>query len=131
MKTLKLSDEKTSLILVQPKFKIGDIITLKDREDCESADGQTKKYWFGVINYNSGKKASVTKIREYIPVKNCYAIEVNIEPAFHYLMLECEFQEYDAEKIETSETYVKVNCSNSLQRNFCFQQKGETYFSGS
>lgn len=120
-----MKKEETILTITQPKprFKVGDIVTFKDRKDCEHEDGQIGKYWFGGENYD-GKKVPITTIGEYMPAKNCYVIEVG--QTLNYLMLECEFQEYDAEKIETSKMPVQVNCSNSLQRNFCFQQKGET-----
>ena len=120
-----MKKEETILTITQPepKFKVGDIVTFKDRKDCKSEDGKIKMYWFGGENYG-GKKVPVTKVLDFVPVKNCYKIEVNINHTNIYWMLECEFQEYDS-VIEAPKIPVKVNCTNSLQRKF-YLQEGRT-----
>lgn len=135
-----MKKEETILTKTQPepKFKVGDIVTFKDRKDCEYKDGQIGKYWFSGENYG-GKKVPVIKVLDFVPVKNCYKIEVASGHTLNYIMLECEFQEYDAKKIETSGTpepiakkgdYVvflqflrddkEINISGSIPINHCY-----------
>lgn len=77
------------------RFKIGDKVTYKCKDDCRSQynDADHEYYWGGCDQY--GYVGTVQRCDNYIEDKNCYRLEVTCREDGSYAMLECEFEEYD------------------------------------
>jgi hypothetical protein len=73
----------------EPRFNVGDKVTYKDKIKLPFG-----KYEYGGVN-QAGYVGTIVNYLQYIPLKDCWKIEVTISSGSPYCMLECEFEEYE------------------------------------
>lgn len=74
---------------IKPKFKAGDKVTYKDRDELPD-----RKYRYGGEN-QKGHVGTVREIKSFNKASGCYRISVNSRRGGYFAMLESEFEEYD------------------------------------
>jgi len=74
------------------RFKVGDKVTYKKREDCVKRDGGNGYYHTG--SDQGGYVGTVIKVGDFNAKMDCYNISVSIQGGVTYVMLESEFVEY-------------------------------------
>jgi hypothetical protein len=96
-----------AVIEPQPRWKVGDYVTYKSREDCKN-----HKYHFGA-SCQGGYKGEITSYKTYKSGFNCFTIEVMTRRQSSFTMLECEFEEWDNPNFQNSiKPETKVEESN-------------------
>jgi hypothetical protein len=86
---------------MEKKFKIGQEVTYKSKEECG-------EYFYGGLE-SGGYVGIISDYLEYIPEKGCYKIRVSSNEGHNYSMLESEFREYDA----VEKQYKTIICTSA------------------
>ena len=90
-----------------PKFKIGDKVTYKDRDICIYDDGNIGNYyWHGTDQ--GGFVGTIKNIVCYIEEKECWKLYVTTSFDGEYSMLESEFLEYDEQTNDLFPIYQNI-----------------------
>jgi hypothetical protein len=105
----------------EPRFKVGDTVTYKNREDCTHANGITISYYHGG-NEQGGYKGKILEYYDYVPERGCYKMSVRSRTGGAYSMLESEFEEYDIPQESILDKWLRetkaMNLSLSALRNY-------------
>ena len=81
----------------ESRFKVGDKVTYKKREDCVQSNGDKGYYYTG--SDQGGFVGTVGAIYNFNTKMDCYNISVGIQGGGGYSMFECEFVEYDEQPV--------------------------------
>ena len=92
-------------MIAEKRFKVGDTLTYKSREDCVNSVGRPGYYCKG--ENRAGKKGQIVEYRGYVPEKKCWKMVVTCKNDLDYFMLECEFEEYIQPELTISEKVSK------------------------
>jgi hypothetical protein len=87
----------------EKRFKLGDNITYKSKNDCVDEYGDKGRYHYDGDDQD-GFVGEVLKYDYYKEEKDCWKIYVTTKGGGLYYMLECEFLEYDKQPT-TSELF--------------------------
>ena len=78
----------------EQRFKVGDKVTYKSKNDCVDYYGD-KGYYYEDGEDQDGYVGQITHYFDYNEEMDCWKIHVRTRYGFSYNMLECEFLEYD------------------------------------